>query len=168
MIGENMKFCKYCGRQLDENAIFCSSCGARTNDDNPGASSGARGYGSFYEPVNFGYDTRESTGVAILSFFFWQVGLVLWFFWRHTRPGKARSAVKGAVASAGLNLPIVGLVVWLLWKDTDNRDIAKIAGISAIVGAVFYALIVALAVILTATGTIDESIIDYAYALMVM
>ena len=160
-----MRYCKYCGRELDDNAIFCKNCGARTNDDT------ARhfdrgGFGGFYEPVSFGYDMQGSTAVSILSFLFWEVGLILWFFWRHTRPGKARSAAKGAAAKVGFNIPLVGLVLWLLWKDEDNRDIAKVAGIAAAVGAVFYAVIIILTVVLCATGTIDESVIDSTYSFM--
>lgn len=160
-----MKFCKYCGRQLDDNAIFCQSCGARANDDETARHFGSE-HGSFYEPVDFGYDMRGSMAVSILSFISWQVGLILWFFWRHTRPGKARSAAKGAMASVGFNIPMAGLVVWLLWKDGENRDIAKVGAVAAIVGAAFYAFIVIAALALYATGVIDENIIDSAYSLM--
>ena len=159
-----MKYCSNCGQQIDDNAIFCSNCGARTNGDATGAGGfgggyggGYGGYGGFggfggYNPYGGAYpvyDTRESTGVAVISFLFWQVGLVLWFLLRRTRPGKARSAAKGTCASASMSMPVLGLVLWLVWKgDPTKHDYAKIAGIFAIVGVVLYALVLVLSAVL--------------------
>lgn len=160
-----MKFCKYCGRQIDENAIFCQSCGARVNDDNP--HTGFGGFNPYYGAPAYSYDTQGSLGVAILSFLFWQAGLILWFFWRVTNPGKARSASKGALSNVSVNMPIIGLVLWLIWKDdNNNKDLAKVVGISAIVGAAIYALAIIAMIVMISVGAVDESIAEFAGSFM--
>ena len=154
-----MKYCKRCGNPLDPNAIFCPKCGARANGDDPQMNYNP--YGGFGNPYgNFGgypvYDTRGSVWVTVLSFAFWQIGLLMWFFWRHTRPGKARSAAKGALSYASAGMPILGLVLWLVWKNTpENKDLAKVCGISAIVGAAVYALLIVCVIVLNVTGASD-------------
>ena len=153
-----MKFCSKCGQEIDDNAIFCHRCGNRTNGDNPTRSP----FG--FDPYGGGYgyaDTRESKGIQVLSFFFWQVGAILWLTWRRTRPGYARSAMKGTVASLCFSMPIIGLVLWFLWRrDPDNREIARIGGIAAIVGASLVLLSSFLLVLLTSWGLISPDMIN--------
>lgn len=152
-----MKFCKYCGNPVDDNAIFCKSCGARVSDDGPAYNSGPYGnpyggYGQYNNPYPF-YDNTPSKAIAILSFLFWEIGAILWFFWRRTRPGKARSALKGALAGASFNMPVLGLILWIMWRyEYDKQDFAKACGIAAIVGASIYALTVILMVVLHFAG----------------
>lgn len=155
-----MKFCKNCGAQIDENAIFCSHCGSRINGDGPkinfdnfgGGFNTFGGYG--YQPF---YDTQPSKFIAVISFMFWQAGLLIWFFCRHTRPGKARSAAKGALSSACVGMPIIGAVLWVLWKDDPNKqDYAKVSAISALVGAGIYALLIVASIVLTLTGAVNQ------------
>lgn len=155
-----MKFCKNCGRELDENAIFCSHCGTRANGDGPKINfdnfgGGFNTYGGYdYQPY---YDTAPSKFIAVISFLFWQAGLLIWFFCRRTRPGKARSAAKGALSSACVSMPIIGAVLWVLWKDDPSKqDYAKVSAISAIVGAGIYALLIVLSFVLTLTGVVNE------------
>lgn len=144
-----MKFCSKCGQEIDDNAIFCHRCGNRTNGDNPTNTFGFDPYGPGFGRV----DTAESKGIAVLSFLFWQVGVVLWFLWRHARPGKARSAMKGTFAGACFNMPVIGLITWFLWRgDSENRDLARIGAKSAIAGAVILAVCYALLILLVATG----------------
>ena len=143
-----MKFCKNCGNAIDDNAIFCPRCGAHANGESQRASYNT--YGGYGQPY---YDTSESTLLAILSFIFWQVGLIVWLFCRQTRPGKARSAAKGLLSSFCVGMPIVGLVIWVLWKDDyQKKDYARVSGISAIVGAVLYVVLIASIVGLTLLG----------------
>jgi hypothetical protein len=156
-----MKFCKRCGSRIDENAIFCQNCGERVNGDGPTVDYGfGGGYNTFggygYQPF---YDNTPSMAVAVLSFMFWQAGLIMWFFFRRSRPGKARSAIKGLLSSACVGMPIIGAVLWVIWKNDDTkRDLAKVASISALVGAGFYALIILLSVVLTLTGAVDAGL----------
>lgn len=139
-----MKFCRNCGAQIDDNAIFCHNCGSRTNGDSP---NNAYGFDPYNTRGFYNVDTRESLPVAILSFCFWQIGLVLWLMWRNARPGKARSAIKGTLSATCFQFPIAGLVLWLLWRrDPENKDYAKVGAISAIVGAAL-ALLASLALL---------------------
>lgn len=155
-----MKYCKNCGAEIDDNAIFCSHCGTRANGDGPRINfdnfgGGFNPYGSYnYQPY---YDTEPSKLISVLSFIFWQAGLVIWFFCRHTRPGKARSALKGLLCNLCVSMPVIGAVLWILWKDDPTKqDYAKISGISAIVGVGIYALFIAAGIILTVTGVVSE------------
>ena len=145
--------CRNCGAEIDDNAIFCSYCGSRTNGEQTNT---GLGYDPYSTPTYFGPDTQESKSITILSFLFWQVGTILWFVWRRTRPGKARSALKGLIGSVSFQFPIVGLIVWLMWrKDGANREYAKIGGICAIVGASVSLILGALLILLAQTGNLD-------------
>ncbi len=143
-----MKYCTYCGTQLEDNAAFCPNCGAKQSVNN--SASGER---SFFEENAFnsgnnGYNgqrtffsndplvTERSKGITVLSFLFPIVGLILWLVWKDTKPGKSISAAKGALASLCFSYPIIGLIAWIVWKDT-NPELAKPCGIAAIVGMVF-------------------------------
>ncbi len=139
-----MKYCGNCGNPVDENAIFCPRCGGRTNGDK-GEKVNYGGYGSFggFDPYGTYpvYDMQESKGVTAVSFCFIEIGLILWFLFRRTRPGKSRSALKGVLGRLSFGMPVLGAVLWLLWKDEyDRGDFAKMAGISAIVGGAVLAL----------------------------
>ena len=148
-----MKFCRNCGAQIDDNAIFCQNCGSRTNGDNP---RGAYGFNPYDRGGYFGYNDRESWPIAILSFCVWQIGVLIWLFSRHTRPGRARSALKGTLGGACFSFPVMGLVLWLLWRrDYSHEDLAKIAGVSAIVGACVASVISAVLLILSYAGGIQ-------------
>ena len=157
-----MKYCKNCGAEIDENAIFCAHCGSRINGDGPKINfdnfgGGFNTFGGYnYQPF---CDTQPSKFIAVISFIFWQVGLLVWFFCRHTRPGKARSAAKGALSSACVSMPIIGAVLWILWKDDINKqDYAKVSAISALVGLGVYAVFILLAVVLTLTGAVNQEL----------
>lgn len=157
-----MKYCNNCGNQIDDNAIFCSRCGARTNGEGPFVNFNPYGaYGGYnYQPY---YDTNGSVLLAILSFVFWQVGLIIWLTCRRTRPGKARSAAKGALSSAAVSMPPLGLALWILWKgDPSKKDYAKVVGISAIVGAGIIASALVLAVIANLMGVDYSTVIPNA------
>ena len=156
-----MKFCKNCGNQIDENAIFCPRCGARANGDSPNIN--FDGYGRAYDTYGgYGYapvDNQPSKFIAVLSFIFWWVGLAVWAFCRHTRPGKARSALKGLLGSACFSMPFIGAIFWALWKDDQTKsDYVKVASTTAIVGACFYALLIVTSIILKVTGIADAGI----------
>ena len=58
-------FCRNCGQQLPDGSLFCPRCGTSVQ---AGAS-----------PVQD--KTRPSPGIAVLSFFFPIVGLILYLVW---------------------------------------------------------------------------------------
>ena len=160
-----MKFCNNCRNPMDDNAIFCSCCGARANGDGPSVNYNP--YGGFNDPYGYdnpyGYyrDYQGSKAIAVLSFIYWPAGLIMWFFWRHARPGKARSASKGALASGSLSMPILGLILWLVWReDYEKKDYAKACGISAIVGAAIYAVAIIAQYVLGLSGVLDPGSYD--------
>ena len=66
---------------------------------------------------------RRSFFVALLSFCFWPLGLLMWLIWKDSKPGKAMSAAKGVWSLISL-YPGVGVVVWLI-RRKSNPEIAK-------------------------------------------
>ena len=142
-----MKYCTYCGTQLDDATLFCPNCGAKQDVSNTNTNSD----GSFFAENAFGNNsqgapraffandplvTERSKGITVLSFIFPIVGLILWLVWKDTKPGKSISAAKGALANTCFGMPLLGLILWVVWKDT-NPELAKPSGIAAIVGVVF-------------------------------
>ena len=146
-----MKFCRYCGNSIDENAIFCPSCGARVSGDNPRVNNNPF---NMYNPGHtVSYDNEGSKLIAFISFLCWEAGLVIWFLWRYSHPGKARSAAKGALANACFGMPVLGFVLWLILReDVTKREYAKVCGVAAIVGASFYALSIVCLIVLKIIG----------------
>lgn len=154
-----MKNCNNCGAEIDEGAIYCPYCGSRYNEkkkkDNGHTNTGNTGSGGSYDP-KYGYipDYGSYSGgygggfgapvevagssiwIAILSFIFPIVGLILYYHWRFTKPGKAASAANGALASVSFGTPIVGLILWYVWKHT-RPNMSKMCLTAAIVGIVF-------------------------------
>jgi len=153
-----MKFCTRCGSEIDDSAIFCPKCGQQQG----------QGFNYQYQqpfyaaPTYTPEDLAPSRGYAVLSFFFPFVGLILWLVWRNTKPGKAESCAKGALASTCVNSPLLGLILWAVWKNS-MPSLAKVCGISAIIGAiiifVFYVTIIALAV----TDVLPEEFFEYYF-----
>ena len=138
-----MKYCEYCGSKIDDTALFCPNCGASQSG---GAKSNNRSEGGCVPPVNLDFSPaggrrvvrdagKRSGWVAVLAFLFWWAGLIMWLVWKDTKPGYAISAAKGALSALCVGIPIAGLVLWVLWKN-DRPELAKVCGISAIVGVV--------------------------------
>ena len=127
-----MRNCRNCGQEIDDNAIFCYKCGARTNGDNP-----RRAYS--FNPYDSGYgfvDDKDSKWVTVISFIFWQVGILIWFGWKRVRPARADSALKGAVGGICFQMPVLGLILWLLMRhDSRYSGLVRFGAISAIAGA---------------------------------
>ena len=146
-----MKFCKNCGNGIDENAIFCPRCGSRVNGDNPHFNTNPF---DRYNPGNAAYyDTQGSKLIAFVFFLCWEAGLIIWLLWRYSHPGKARSAVKGALANVCLGMPVLGFVLWLvLREDETKREYAKVCGVSAIIGAIVVGISAVLLAIMKLVG----------------
>lgn len=154
-----MKNCNRCGAEIDEGAIFCPYCGSRydersqkkenTENNTGGGGSYDPKYGyipnySTYNPNN-GYDhTVNRMGgsfwIAALSFFFPIVGVILWYMWKYTQPGKAASAAKGALVSVCFGTPLIGIILWFVWRHT-RRELAKTCLIAGIIGAALVAIV---------------------------
>ena len=85
-----MKFCQYCGGQIDEKAVICVHCGRSVNS---------------VEKKAVKEDDAPSFGIALLGFFFPIVGFILYAVFSDS-PKKAKSALNGA---------IWGVVVSVVW-----------------------------------------------------
>ena len=75
-----MKFCRYCGAEIDEKAVICVHCGRSLEQE-------------FTAP-----DDSSSTGMAILGFCFPIVGFVMYAVDSKVKPKRAKSSLKGAIA----------------------------------------------------------------------
>ena len=130
-----MRYCTYCGTELTEEAGFCPNCGARAER----TERSEKTYEStLAESVFTESEARfheRSAGIAVLSFIFPIIGLILWAIWRDTKPSKATSAAKGALVSVCVGSPIIGLIVYLTMKDS-HAELAKASAIAAIVGVI--------------------------------
>lgn len=159
-----MKNCKNCGAQIDEGSIYCPYCGTRYDEKKKkekATQDSSFGSGGSYDP-KYGYIPNYSgtgTGyggpiyegrsnwVAVLCFCFPIVGLILWYTWRFTKPGKADSAANGALAAVSFGSPIIGAALWHIWRYS-RREQSKICGIAAIIGAIFALVYAVVAVLL--------------------
>ncbi len=59
------------------------------------------GNGGYNQPA---VDNTPNTGYALLGFFIPIVGLILWIIEKDTKPGRAKSAIKGALTSIILSV----------------------------------------------------------------
>ncbi len=132
-----MDYCTYCGARLDAGVSFCPNCGARVEKTDGFTKS---------EPVDSVFtggstysaprkDYSASKGVAVLSFIFPLIGLIMWLMWKDEKPGKATSALKGLLARLCWSVPIVGIILYFVWKD-EKPDFARIGLIWGILGIV--------------------------------
>ena len=155
-----MKNCNNCGAEIDEGAIYCPYCGSRYNEkkkpDNQNTNGTGTGSGGSYDP-KYGYipdysnygggmygggfgAPNEVAGtslwVMILSFALPLVGLILYYKWRFTDPGKAASAANGALASVCFGTHFLGFVLWYVWRISKPKT-AKLCMIASVIGIVF-------------------------------
>ncbi|MCR1952212.1 zinc-ribbon domain-containing protein [Clostridium sp. DSM 100503] len=75
-------FCKNCGKEIDDKAVVCIHCGVSTNSvqDNGGFGWGVLG---FCAPI---------------------VGIILYAFWKETKPKSSKAAGIGALISVGAGI----------------------------------------------------------------
>ena len=92
-------YCYQCGKQVGEDVKFCPYCGAQLNSHD-------QNNGNGYNPINQNYqgsyqkpDDESSFGYALLSFFIPVVGLVLYLVWSKEYPLRAKSCIKGFIAN---------------------------------------------------------------------
>jgi hypothetical protein len=134
-----VKFCTKCGTQNDETASFCKNCGGSLADNNVSSTINSQTQFedvannqtvSAQEPINStiqsnaissqnNYNTgssnsnEKSVGLAILGFLIPLVGIILFFAMKKDKPGKAKSALKGALICIILSF-LVGLIMVLI------------------------------------------------------
>ena len=87
-----MKYCQMCGKEIMDEAVICPGCGCRTQYDQ-----------------DAGNDAPDA-GIAVLSFFFPIVGLILYLIWMDKTPLKAKSAGKGALIGVIIGVAIAVIV----------------------------------------------------------
>ena len=68
-----MKYCRYCGGQLEDVAQVCVHCGAYVENRQSASSTSSEA-------------NKPNAGYNILAFFFPIVGLVLWAVWKSKYP----------------------------------------------------------------------------------
>ena len=88
-----MKYCTKCGKELVDEAVVCVHCGC--------AVAGST--------VATNPNDAPNTGLAVLSFFFPLVGLILYVLNMETSPLKAKSAGKGALIGV-ITSGVVGII----------------------------------------------------------
>jgi flagellar basal body-associated protein FliL len=71
-----MKYCSHCGVEVNDDAVICIKCGGKISGND-----------------------RPNKGLAVLSFLFPIVGLILYLIWISEKPKKAKSCGKGALIS---------------------------------------------------------------------
>jgi hypothetical protein len=77
-----MKFCSHCGAEIDDDAVICIKCGCQV---------------AKIETGKIGANDKPSVGLAVLSFIFPIVGLILFLVWKNTRAKRAKSCGLGAL-----------------------------------------------------------------------
>lgn len=85
-----MKYCKNCGRQLDDAAVICPNCGVQQETIVQNTDSGSLGWGLL--------------GCCIPI-----VGLILFLVWKDQKPKNAKMAGIGALISV-----IAGVLIYVL------------------------------------------------------
>ena len=87
-----MRFCSYCGKEIENDAYICVHCGRKVSSQ-----------------TEKNQDDAPSTGLAVLSFFIPLIGLILFLMWNNTSPLKAKSCGKGALIGV-----IVSIILTIL------------------------------------------------------
>ena len=123
-VGDNSRFCRYCGADLREGASKHEQGGTdaadgqdaqeKKSDDLFGFNAqngGQQGNGGYNAPPPqytryTDPDDRRSVGFGVLGFFIPLVGFILWLVWRDSMPQRARSCAIGA---------LVGVIVYVIF-----------------------------------------------------
>ncbi len=96
-----MKYCQFCGSELEEGSNFCGNCGKKqTSIYSQEGSSGSQ----------YRSNDAPNGGYAVLGFFFPIVGLILYLIWKEEYPMRANSAGKGALI--GFILSIISSICY--------------------------------------------------------
>lgn len=99
-----MIYCQTCGQQNADQAQYCIRCGATIT-----ARPQQNTYG-YQQPVQ---EDKPETGLCVLSFFFWIVGVVLYAVYINTKPVAAKAYLKWGIISVSIGVGL-GLVFGFL------------------------------------------------------
>ncbi len=98
-----MKYCRNCGKEIDENSSYCPECGAYVGD----------GPEQQNEQFNYQQPTKQNNdvdgnnaGFNVLSFFFPLIGLILYLVWKNQLPLRAKGCGKWALIGFITNIVI--------------------------------------------------------------
>ena len=96
-------YCRKCGKEIMDDAVVCVHCGCSTKD------------------TPAGQEDAPNAGLAVLGFLIPIVGLILWLFYKDTKPLMAKSAGKGALISVIISFTIF-LLLFLIGFSTALAD----------------------------------------------
>ncbi|MGI6736069.1 MAG: zinc ribbon domain-containing protein [Anaerovoracaceae bacterium] len=107
-----MKNCVQCGKPIDDAVVTCPYCGAAQQPGDAQQAGNAQQTGSaqqsayMQQPAAQQPDPNDkgSVGWAILGFFIWIVGVILFFVWRKTKPKNAKMALIGGLIGLVINI----------------------------------------------------------------
>jgi len=102
-----MKYCQFCGHQVDDDAIVCGACGRQIaypdSDGHPKSTE--------TEKDRKEVQTSGNIGWGFLGFFIPLAGLVLYCVWRQERSKDAHYAGVGAIIGASIQFVAVVILV---------------------------------------------------------
>ena len=112
-----LKNCQKCGTPVNAGMFKCPNCGDNlvyqqqqmSEDSNSGQTFNQQTYVQMPTQNVFGVSNNSSvdeggTGWFILGFFIPLVGIILYFVWSGSNPGKAKKAGAGGLLGMGVNL----------------------------------------------------------------
>lgn len=116
------KTCKNCGEYYNSSSAFCPSCGEANTEYRPERKEEPVSSSPYPSSTSSNYTTPSSqsyqsstpqegdtTIYAVIGFFFWFVGLILYLALKDTRPKAAQSALNGS-----LTIIVLGIIIAVL------------------------------------------------------
>lgn len=93
-----MKYCRNCGKEIDDKAVICTNCGAAVEENLKKVVSSEKDTGGF--------------GWGFLGFLFPLIGLILYLVWKDEKPITAKAVGTGALV--GFVFEIIALIPYFL------------------------------------------------------
>lgn len=145
-------YCHNCGKQVGDDSRFCRYCGADLREGaskhGQGGTDAADGQGAQEKKSDdlFGFNAQNGG----------QQGSGCYNapppqYTRYTDPDDRRSVGFGVL---GFFIPLVGFILWLVWRDSMPQR-ARSCGIGALVGVIVYVIFVIISVALSLTFAAD-------------
>jgi len=95
-----MKYCRNCGKEIDENAFVCPNCGVLVNEK---------------KCSGFIKEDKGGFGWGLLGFLVPVIGLFLYLIWKDDKPLTAKAIGLGAIIAlvTGIVLTIITYIIAL-------------------------------------------------------